>query len=194
MRDPAGARKKLRIAFLGDAPIAKAKKRRVRARARRCGLVAFAPLAIVFLGYDCRAARSLTCFARCGAPHAARTRRDLARRGVRELGVELPFRRRPGGICKTQAEIDPQCDLSMPCPSGKNCVSNVCYFRPPDLQQPLPLDRGEWASTWNTKRARVATAARADGPGPGCSRGARGLRSCTTPCSAGRRRAPRTRR
>ena len=29
-------------------------------------------------------------------------------------------------ICKTQEEINPQCDLSNPCPMGQNCISNKC--------------------------------------------------------------------
>lgn len=30
------------------------------------------------------------------------------------------------GVCKTQEEVAPECSLSMPCPAGKNCVSNKC--------------------------------------------------------------------
>jgi hypothetical protein len=31
-----------------------------------------------------------------------------------------------GGFCQTQEEVSPECTLSMPCPSGKSCISNVC--------------------------------------------------------------------
>jgi hypothetical protein len=29
-------------------------------------------------------------------------------------------------ICKTDAEVNPQCNLSKPCPVGQDCVSNLC--------------------------------------------------------------------
>lgn len=30
------------------------------------------------------------------------------------------------GICKTQAEVDPECTLDNPCPAGQDCISNQC--------------------------------------------------------------------
>lgn len=30
------------------------------------------------------------------------------------------------GICKTEEEIDPECDLDDPCPNGEDCISNEC--------------------------------------------------------------------
>lgn len=30
------------------------------------------------------------------------------------------------GICKTEEEIDPECDLQNPCPNGLDCISNHC--------------------------------------------------------------------
>jgi hypothetical protein len=30
------------------------------------------------------------------------------------------------GVCKTQEEVAPECNLDNPCPAGKNCVSNKC--------------------------------------------------------------------
>jgi hypothetical protein len=29
-------------------------------------------------------------------------------------------------VCKTQEEVNPECTLNMPCPSGKDCISNHC--------------------------------------------------------------------
>ena len=31
------------------------------------------------------------------------------------------------GYCKTQQEVMPQCTQTMPCPTGKNCISNTCF-------------------------------------------------------------------
>jgi len=31
------------------------------------------------------------------------------------------------GICKTEEEVNPQCTLTTPCPSGKSCISNTCF-------------------------------------------------------------------
>lgn len=31
------------------------------------------------------------------------------------------------GVCKSQEEVDPECTLTMPCPAGKSCISNICY-------------------------------------------------------------------
>ncbi len=31
------------------------------------------------------------------------------------------------GTCKTSEEVNPQCTLQMPCPSGQSCISNHCY-------------------------------------------------------------------
>ncbi|MDC0747125.1 hypothetical protein [Polyangium mundeleinium] len=30
------------------------------------------------------------------------------------------------GICKTNEEVNPECDLDTPCPAGKDCISNEC--------------------------------------------------------------------
>ena len=30
------------------------------------------------------------------------------------------------GVCKTDQEVNPQCTLTMPCPTGKTCISNTC--------------------------------------------------------------------
>ena len=30
------------------------------------------------------------------------------------------------GVCKTDAEVNPECTLANPCPAGKDCVSNKC--------------------------------------------------------------------
>jgi hypothetical protein len=29
-------------------------------------------------------------------------------------------------VCETQEEVDPQCTLTKPCPTGKSCISNTC--------------------------------------------------------------------
>lgn len=29
-------------------------------------------------------------------------------------------------VCKTQEEVSPECGLNMPCPAGKDCISNKC--------------------------------------------------------------------
>jgi hypothetical protein len=31
-----------------------------------------------------------------------------------------------GGVCKTLAEKSPQCTTQIPCPAGKDCISNKC--------------------------------------------------------------------
>jgi hypothetical protein len=31
------------------------------------------------------------------------------------------------GVCMTQEEVTPACTLTMPCPAGKSCISNVCH-------------------------------------------------------------------
>jgi len=30
------------------------------------------------------------------------------------------------GICKTNEEVNPECDLNTPCPAGQDCISNEC--------------------------------------------------------------------
>ena len=30
------------------------------------------------------------------------------------------------GVCKTDAEVNPECTLTKPCPAGKDCISNKC--------------------------------------------------------------------
>jgi len=30
-------------------------------------------------------------------------------------------------ICKTEEEVNPECDLDNPCPNGQSCVSNTCH-------------------------------------------------------------------
>jgi len=30
------------------------------------------------------------------------------------------------GVCKTNEEVNPECDLDNPCPAGKDCISNHC--------------------------------------------------------------------
>jgi hypothetical protein len=30
------------------------------------------------------------------------------------------------GVCRDQAEANPQCTKQSDCPAGKNCISNVC--------------------------------------------------------------------
>ncbi len=30
------------------------------------------------------------------------------------------------GVCMTDAQANPECTMEMPCPAGKDCISNKC--------------------------------------------------------------------
>jgi hypothetical protein len=40
--------------------------------------------------------------------------------------IDNRFEACDAGICKTEEEIDPECDLQTPCPAGQDCISNHC--------------------------------------------------------------------
>lgn len=41
--------------------------------------------------------------------------------------IDARFDHCDAGVCKTDLELNPECDLDTPCPNGEDCISNKCF-------------------------------------------------------------------